>query len=193
MQWSFYYFLKHPGIVSSMITYMHISNILTDRPRLTSLLISFYRINCVCRRSQELKKMGCFFLSVRRSISYTCAWPVFCWAVSPKHGHSPCVWDSLLLSVSPCSVRTPLLSCLQHTRKAFLEETCKMYCNKELSQSGVLTVVTDALLLFPSRWWQSVSRSTERNSRGSVIFSPRRKTAWLGTRKPSWLGMAPLS
>lgn len=62
--------------------------------------------------------MECFFLLVRSSISYTRAWPVFCWAVSSNHALSPCIWDELLLSVSPCSVCTPLLLCLQHTQKA---------------------------------------------------------------------------
>lgn len=39
----------------------------TDKSRLTSLLVSFCRINSMCRRFQELKEMGCFFLSIRSS------------------------------------------------------------------------------------------------------------------------------
>lgn len=127
-------FLEASDIVSSMITYIHISNMLTYKSQLTSLLMSFCRINSMCRRFQELKKMGCFFLLVRSSISYKYAWPVFCWAVSSKHDHFPCIWNMLIFSVSPCSVCTLLLSCLQHTYKSLLDKTWKMYSNKKLSQ-----------------------------------------------------------
>lgn len=103
----FYYFLKHLGVVSSMITCVHILNMFTDKSQLTSVLISFCRINCVYRRFQELKKTECFFLLVRGSVSYTCAWPVFCQAVSSTHDLFLCIWDVLSLSVSPCSICYP--------------------------------------------------------------------------------------
>lgn len=75
--------------------YIH-SHMFTDKPQLTSLLVSFCRINYVCCRFQELKKMECFFLSIRSSISHTYAWPVFYHAPSPKQA-LPCGWDMLIL------------------------------------------------------------------------------------------------
>lgn len=118
MQCCFDYFLKHPGITSSMVTYVHISNMLTDKSRLTSFLMSFCRINCVCRRFREVEKMECFFLSVRSFISYTYAWPVFCWTVSSKHDLFPCICSYFL---SHLAQLYPLLSCLQHTYKSLLK------------------------------------------------------------------------
>lgn len=75
--------------------YIH-SHMFTDKPQLTSLLMSFCRINYVCCRFRELKKMECFFLSIRSSISHTYAWPVFYHAPSPKQA-LPCGWDMLIL------------------------------------------------------------------------------------------------
>lgn len=117
----FLLFFEAQGIVSSMISYLYISVMLTDKLRLTSLLVSFCRIHCVCCRFQELKKMGCFFLLVRSSISYTYAWPVFCWVTSPQWsrflylGHGPTFCLCLLSLCSTAIVFTAYLNAYRGT------------------------------------------------------------------------------
>jgi hypothetical protein len=141
---------------------------------LTSLLVSFCRINSVCRRFRELKKMGCFFLLVRSSISHTYAWAVSCWATSSRHALFPYIWDILILSVSLCSVCTPLLPCLQHTRKSLVEEGWKVCSIRNCHIWGAHTEDVLGFLYF--RLWQSVNRSTRTNSKGYVISSLKLKT-----------------
>lgn len=125
-------FLEAPGIVSSMITYIHISDMLADKSRLTSLLMSFCRINSVCRSFQELKKMGCFFLLVRSSISYTYAWPVFCWAVSSKHGLFPFIRDKLTFCLTLLSLYPTAIMFTAYLWR-LIRGNLKMCSNKELS------------------------------------------------------------
>lgn len=121
--------------------YIH-SHMFTDKPQLTSLLVSFCRINYVCCRFQELKKMECFFLSIRSSISHTYAWPVFYHAPSPKQA-LPCGWDMLFRVDGTCSYCTLCLSSLSlHSNaimftaylKSLMEGVWKVYSDNRLAQ-----------------------------------------------------------
>ena len=150
VQSSFNLFWKHKRGLQHDILSTHNKYMLTDWSQLTSVLISFCRINCVCRRFPELQEMGCFFPSVRSSTSYTYAWPVFCWAVPSKRGLLPCAWATLSRSVSLAQCAPHCYRVYSIRRDAYVDETCKMCCCKTAVTVASWGPVHEAVLFPPS-------------------------------------------